>query len=188
MILPRHTHTHTRARACAHMRVRTRTHTQTSCACTHTNTCMHVRTHTHPPTPHTHTHTQETMVMTLLRIYMVENILGKLQSSTFKSLRLLEMKIYQIKWLKNVYVSIYFGNKTLNLPVHTSLRSRWAEVPAVLICQPTTGCINTSDKVPSCACCCSPWTISVYCFHRCPSHPTCTTDNQPHFILRQRGS
>jgi len=37
------------------------------------------------------------MVTMLLRIYVVENILGKLRSSPFKSLHLLKMKIYQTK-------------------------------------------------------------------------------------------
>ena len=105
----------------------------------------------------------------------------------------LPVSIYFGNRILHLPVSIYFGNRIPHLPVHTSLRSRWAEVPAFLTCQPTTGRINTSDKVPSRACCCSPWTISVYCFHMCPSHPTCTTDNQPHMfyhhvILRQRGS
>jgi hypothetical protein len=93
-------------------------------------------------------------------------------------------KSIKLNYLK-MWVSIHFGNRTLHLPVHTSLRSRWAELPAVLTCQPTTGCINTSDKVPSRACCCSRCTMSVYCFHRCPSHPTCTTDNQLHVLWSQ---
>jgi len=54
------------------------------------------------PSYTTHTHTQESKITMLLRIYVVENIMGKFQSSTFKSLHLLEMKIYLIKWLKNV--------------------------------------------------------------------------------------
>jgi hypothetical protein len=38
----------------------------------------------------------------------MQNILGKIQSSPFKSLRLLKMKIYQTKWFNNMCVNIFW--------------------------------------------------------------------------------